>query len=227
MVERPRTLLAVLIVCDLGLVALYLLSNWTGSWALEQWFHINSEVSVPTWFSSSKLLLAALFVFLSAVHARDVGVSSSFLFLVAFGLLFISADETAQIHEKLTAISATHLPFIPLFEGHGAWITIYGTIGLILVGANIRNIADMWKGHRRAFLTFVSGFATLVLGAVLVEMAGYYGLFALAAAQLSLEEGLEMIGGSVIVVSSVILFRDFAGSRAGEAGAARGAFPGD
>lgn len=212
LLERPKSLLVRLLVLDIAFVAMFLLSIWSGSWTLMQWFNLDYERSVATSYSSAQLLVSGLLVLqtLSFYDARS-GPSRGFCMLVGLGLLFLSADEASSIHERLTPLAAKYAEFIPLFRGnHGAWITIYGVIALALALLNIRNIRSLWRHHRRMFILFGVGFGTLISGAVAIEVPGYYSLVPSDTAQLAVEEGLEMAGGSIILVSVSIFFSRFA-----------------
>lgn len=206
---RPGSILAVLLLVDLFLLVMFLTAVRSGSWMLMQWFDLDSEQSLTTWFASSQLLIAGLILLLAS--GQSVGAnrpSRSFCILVGLGLIFLSADEAASIHETLTLLVKERAAFMPLFRGdHGAWIFVYGVIGLILLAANLRNIAILYHHHRRALLTVAAGFVGLVAGSVLVEIAGYYAWLFSAPLQLTIEEGLELAGVSVMVFGFV-LFRN-------------------
>lgn len=206
LLQRPRALLVYLIALDLFFVIMFPLSSGSGSLTLAWWFDLDSENSIPTWYSSSQWLVSGLLVLLtSSFRTRDVRPTRAFCILVGLGLVFLSADEASMIHERLTPLAASHAEFIPMFRGdRGAWISIYGAIALLLAVLNFRNILSLWQHHRRATVVFCTGFATLVTGAVVIEAAGYYSLFASDTLQLMAEEGLEMVGGSIILVGTAL-----------------------
>lgn len=203
---HPRVLFFYLLSFNFFLTLMYSISILSGSWNLQQWFDLDGEISIPTWYSSSQLLVSGLLI-LAAIKYRYKGFSPrrDLYLIVGLGLIFLSADETSMIHERLTPLSAKYANFIPLFNGNrGAWITIYGVIFLTIFTSQIKNIVLMWHNYREAFVLFFLGLITLVAGAVLVEITMYYSLLPSAILQVSVEEFLEMVGGSIILISSVV-----------------------
>ncbi|MBS1302172.1 hypothetical protein [Loktanella sp. SALINAS62] len=81
---------------------------------------------------------------------------------------------------------------------------IYAVIGLLLTVFNLRNIIAMWTDFRRPLVVVCAGFVTLAAGGVGAEIAGYLSLFASDIVQLMVEEGLEMVGGSIMVVGAAL-----------------------
>lgn len=203
---HPRILLFYLLCFNLILSLMYTISVLSGSWYLQKWFDLNDEVSIPTWHSSSQLLVSGLLI-LAAIKYRHERFSPQrgLYLIVGLGLIFLSADEASIIHESLNSLSKKYATFVPLFDGrHGAWITLYGVLFLIIAISQIKNIELMWKNYRDSFVIFSVGLITLVAGAVLVEITMYYSLFSSSIVQVSIEEFLEMAGGSIILVSSLV-----------------------
>lgn len=219
LLERPQSLLVYLIALDLFFVIIFPLSIFSGSWTLAQWFDLNGEVSIPTWFATSQLLVAGLLILVTSSYRTSALPTRTFCMIVGLGLIFISADEASLIHERLTPLAARHAEFVPLFPGdHGAWISIYAVIGLLLTVFNLRNIIAMWTHFRRPLVVVCAGFTTLVAGGVAAEIAGYYSLFASDTVQLMVEEGLEMVGGSIMFVGAATFLNSHASLQATQTG---------
>lgn len=202
-------LLFYLVGFNLFLTLMYFMSILSGSWTLQQWFDLDGEIGIPSWHSSSQLLVSGLLI-LVAIKYRHEGFSPrrGLYLIVGLGLVFLSADEASMIHERLTPISKRYATFVPLFNGsRGAWITLYGALFIIICISQINNIALMWRNYRESFAIFSFGFLILVTGAALVEITMYYSFFSSAVIQVSIEEFLEMSGGSIILTSSLLFLK--------------------
>lgn len=212
---QPRTALTYLLLFNILFALMFPISIALDFWTIKQWFDLDGEVSIPTWYSSSQLLVSGLFILSSLKFRRTISPRPGFYFLVGLGLIFLSADEAASIHEKLTPLSAKYAHFVPLINGNqGAWITIYGVIFASAVLLNINSILVMWKNYREPLLIFIAGLSVLVSGAVLMEITMYYSLLPSKVLQLILEEFMEMTGGSLILISSFIFLNNHVAVRA-------------
>lgn len=195
----------------LGLEILLVILHMLGAsgllgYRLGLWFDLNREQSVGTWFSSAQLLVLALSLALAAPRSRSP--RPWFLSLMAAGFAFLSLDETISIHEGITAIARTHAHWLPEFPGgHGAWVAVYAVIGAIGLAITWRELLRLWSGYRTVAIVGGIGCATYVLGAVVAEVAGYVGLIPDGAWQVAMEEFLEMLGASLILLAALDLLR--------------------
>lgn len=206
---QPRPVFICLLWSNIFFALMFPISIEINLWTIKQWFDLDGEVSLPTWYSSSQLLVSGLLVLAALKFRRKESPSPGLYFLVGFGLIFLSADEASSIHEKLTPLSAKYAHFIPLIRGNqGAWITIYGVIFVFITMMNFKNILLMWKNYRISLLLFVIGLCVLVFGAVLMEITMYYSLLPSKVMQLIIEEFMEMTGGSIILMSSFVFFNN-------------------
>jgi hypothetical protein len=171
---------------------------------MQSLFDLNSEANVPTWFSSSALLVASLLLAAVGFVERARGRRDVGYWLVLSGIfLFISVDEVARLHERTT---------VPLREALGAGGVLYYS-WVILGGAFVLALAvAYWPFLRRlpsrTRILFVTAAVLFVGGALGVELiAGYYrdligpsyrdGLLEVALS--NLEEVMEMLGVVVFV----------------------------
>lgn len=204
--SRPRFVLGLLLACDLAvvLVFLYFLSPlWP--WGPSH-IHIldpNGEANLPTWYSSSKLLLAASTFLLAGWQARSV-------LLLAVGALALgmSADETANVHELAGFLLSQRLPpEWQLFELPSAhmWPYVYGmpvvVIVALLLGWLMRRDRSVgWADHARLVMSF-GVFFSGALGMELLQqhwasvLPTVFGVSAL----MLLEESLENVGASLLL----------------------------
>jgi hypothetical protein len=131
-------------------------------------FRLNREANVPTWFSSSILLLSALLLGSIAMsqHSLEARIWRHWM-LLAFVFLFLSMDETAQIHEMLVR-PTRHLLGLggPLYF---AWIVPVGASLILFVAVYARFLSGLPFKTRRLFL--LSGIL-YVAGALGLESIG-------------------------------------------------------
>lgn len=195
---------------ELFLVAMHLAANLSGSINLNRYFNLNNELTLASWFSAAQLLTTGLLMIIVAAFSDRHGwPSPRFCWVVGLGFIFLSLDETASIHESITELTRLYLSTWAqsLFNGqHGAWIFVYGALGLILGATMLRDLAIMWRHHRSYAVAIAVGFAILVAGGVIVEIGGYYRVLGRPMFQIALEEFLEMVGGTIILMGAIAFF---------------------
>lgn len=205
--QSARRLLLTLILCVLTLMLLYGLNQLAGkpSWHLSSVLDIDGEGSLPAWFSSMQLAATGVLLILASRLPSDRPVHMTrFLLLVGCGFVLLSADEAAELHERITLLTK-HLDWVPSFRGtRGVWIFVYGGLGVALLGLSLPLLRAWYGRQKEAVLILVAGFLLLVLGGVALEIIGYQfvrdrGLQTVYVLLTMAEETLEMLGGSVLV----------------------------
>lgn len=212
--DRARSCLALLVCCDLAvvLVFLFFLSPlWPWGPSHVHALDPNGEANVPTWYSSSKLLLAALSFVLAGRQARSV-------LLCAVGALALgmSADETANLHELAGLLLSQRLPpEWQLFELPSAhmWPYVYGmpvvVMAALVLGWLMRR--DRSVG-RDVHVRIVSSFGVFFVGALGMELLQQHwagplpAVFGVSTLML-LEESLENLGASLLLWTGLWVLR--------------------
>lgn len=164
-------------------------------------FNINRESSIPTWYASSLLLACAILLGLIAhnQYVRQAGERRYWIGL-ALIFLFLSIDEAAEIHERLTQpLQAVFNAGGPLFF---AWMIAYIPLVLVFGVVYFRFWLRLPPRTRRLFL--LSGVLYLG-GAVGVEMIGSNIWYQDGGTSLfystigTIEEFLEMLGAATLI----------------------------
>jgi hypothetical protein len=210
--ECQRTLLATLVLVELGLVLLYLGERLVGSpfWILHRLLDLDGEQSLGAWFSTLQLFAVGAVVL---AKARDPGslarLGPAFLYLVGLAFVFLSADEALSIHESITE-GLKRVAWLPRFEGgHGIWMPLYLATVVAFAVASRRRVQLLWREFRGAALFLFGGFALFLGGAAGVELIGYQFVWAQGslalAVEVAVEEALEMAGISVVLVGALRL----------------------
>jgi len=158
------------------------------------YFDLNMEQNIPTWYSSSMLLLCSLLLAAIAVSAKRSGYGLYWKGLF-FVLLFMSIDEATAIHEKV-AFALRELLNTNSFLYY-AWVLPYGTLVLLFGILYLTFLRDLPGQTRRLFIAASILFVGGALGGDVVE--GYYDTL-LGPSNLAtviavhIEETLEMLG---------------------------------
>ncbi len=170
--------------------------------------NLDAEASLSSWFSSSQLLLIGAVFAVAAYSRRNESVGSLFLATCALAFFFLSADEAASIHEKITLIFKG-VDFLPRFSGnHGVWIPIYLLAGVLFVIATHKSWLKLWRDRRDGTIVFLVGIALFVFGAVALEIVSYGSLRDISNRnyylyQVLFEEAFELAGVTTILIGTI------------------------
>jgi hypothetical protein len=213
--KKARTLFFTMLLVELLLVSFYWLDILLGSPVpvLHALVDLDGEGNLPAWFSSFQLALISLCLwFMVFRHRKPDRPSKTFFALLASGFLLWSADETAQMHERLTGwIGLRYVDWLPYFlNEHKALIALLIIMLLIIARLLWRDVAAFWQAYRRISLIAICGFCIVALGGAVLETIGYkYFLNGttplLYQAEVCLEEFFEMFGASLILYSASFL----------------------
>lgn len=163
-------------------------------WLLRELFDVDEEESIPTWFSSSLLLLTAVVLFVIA-HLSRKGKDryAMYWFVLGVGFAFMSVDEIAGFHETLNSITEI------------SW-AVPGMIVALLIGiAYLKFLSSL---PAPIAIRFMMSGAIFVGGAIGVELATEPYLYNDALDTLGynlwtpVEEGMEM-GGVILFLASL------------------------
>lgn len=213
--KQARKILFAMLFVELLLVASY----WTDILldspvaVLHALVDLDGEGNLPAWFSSFQLALISLSLwFLVFQHHKPAKPSRSFFALLASLFLLWSADETAQMHERLTGwIGLRYVDWLPYFlHEHKALVTLLLVALLAIVWLLRSDGFAFWQAHRRASLIALFGFCVVFLGGAVLETIGYKFFLngatpLLYQTEVCVEEFFEMFGASLILYSTSLL----------------------
>ncbi|MFO7716187.1 hypothetical protein [Desulfosarcina sp.] len=187
-------------------------------WPFLQWgplsnlFDLDREVSIPSWYASMQLFVVGSLLFLaSRNNQRRQHLPTSILITGSLFFIFLSADEGAAIHEKITTLSINFGVNWLLFKGnHGAWIPVYSILALSAVILAARQFRKLWRHFRREIRIAMLGVIVFVTGGVGLEVVSYLFLRSgsnkgLYRVEVACEEYLEMIGVSIMLYAVLLL----------------------
>ena len=160
-------------------------------------FDLDGEINVPTWFSSTLLLVAGfLLLYIGAASRRDGDRWARHWRVLAWIFLLLSADETSGLHGLLSGPLRSALRLSGVL--YHAWVLPVGAAVAVLGLAYLRFVASLPEPTRRLFI--VSG-VVYVVGAIGFELPE--GMYRTAFGQnvtiaygflTVLEETFEMVG---------------------------------
>ena len=172
-------------------------------------FDLNSENNIPTWYSSSALLLAsALLAMIALVKLQWQETYARHWVVLAVIFLFLSMDEAASIHEKGSELALLIMPSLVDFGYlsrylYFAWVVFGVPFVLLFSLAYLRFLIHLPAKTRSLFV--LAGII-YVGGALGVEMLGARDFYLygegrpLVHSMLILwEEGFEMFGIVVFI----------------------------
>jgi len=182
-------------------------------------FDLNSENNIPTWYSSSALLLAsALLAMIALVKLQWQETYARHWVVLAVIFLFLSIDEAASLHEKGSELALLIMPSIVDSGYLGRylyfpWVVFGVTFVLLFSLAYLRFLIHLPAKTRSLFV--LAG-VIYVGGALGVEMLGARDFYLygegrpLVHSMLILwEEGFEMFG----IVVFIYALTSYLGSR--------------
>lgn len=215
---------AVLLGLDLLLVAAYLGAVFSNRPlpSFVALLNLDGEGTVAVWYTSAKLLLAGVLFLGAATWATPRFAGRRFLAAVGIALLVLSLDETVGVHELLT-VELRRFESLPRFEGqHGLWIPFALVAVVAFLAATARSWSALWSRARPGTLLMGLGLALGLVGAVGLEIIGYEivrpsGSSVLYVIEVAAEEGLELLGASMLLLGSVRLLDDVIGGPTSEA----------
>jgi len=170
-------------------------------------FSLDSENSLPTWYSSTILLICCLLLAIIAIDKKQRGDRSAASWkALSFIFLLLSIDETASIHEIVDR--GLHL----LIDTSGFLYFAWVIPGILFVSACLFGFRKLLRSlPPKTCLMFVAaGFAYVggaigleVISAPLVEAQGRYNLMYLLLT--TVEESLEL-GGIIFFIYALLSY---------------------
>lgn len=198
-----RQLLGITVALSLMSLSIAVVGTATGHgrmMGLGRLFSVAAESNIPTWYSSSALLICAMLLGVIAAGKRAMGDRyTGHWRILAIALLFLSVDEAASIHE-LAGVAMDRLPKDGLMQL--SWV-LPAAVGMSIFGLMyVRFMFHLPPSTRRHLLLAALVFGTGALG---LEAVGGLWRTAHGAAGIglalmeTLEEFLEMAGVVILV----------------------------
>ncbi|MEQ1787529.1 MAG: hypothetical protein ABL966_10785 [Acidimicrobiales bacterium] len=211
--DDAKRCLKVLLAIEVVLAAIFVFTHTVvpGWGVIGSLFDVGLDLSIPSWFSTIQLFLVGAVFLLAAVNNHPQSrLPTAALLALAAGFVFLSADEGAGIHERITEEMAdADLTFL-LFKGnHGGWVVIYAVLAVVILVATRRWIALLWTDFRREATLGAMGVGIYLAGAAGLEVIGYQteegSKGTIDSLRIAVEELMEMAGVSTILYGALLL----------------------
>lgn len=213
---QPKKVLYVLLSIALALVALHLATQYAViNWQLSkqmtdilQKFNLDEEVSIPTWYAQTLLLLVGAIVLPIATKAIRTADKYRYHWVgIVVAAVYMSMDEGAALHELLIEPMQERFDISsgPLFF---AWLIPVGIIAVLLAIVYIR---FWWQLPKHVRTTLVVAAVLFLVGSIGMEMIsgdywqanGFENNFTYRVFN-AVEEGLEYIGVSLAAFAFLV-----------------------
>jgi hypothetical protein len=207
--RQARQVFASLICIELLLVTAYATDAWVQGprGELHAFIDLDGEGNLPTWFSSFQLALIAVCFWCLAARSRATQLPSRrFLRSCSAFFLLLSTDETAMIHERITAeLGSRYLDWIPgylLSHPFNAIVCVAVAVGCAT--AVYPQFRALYQKNPAATRIIFAGCLIYLAGGAVLESIGYKMLASgsspsLYRLEVACEEFLEMLGASFIL----------------------------
>jgi len=166
-----RKLIKNLCWVTLILISLHTVNGFLGRPFLQitQLVNLGWEGNLSTWYSSFLFIIAAFFSYQCAeASGRDFNLKH-FWKIAAFVFLFMSCDETAQLHEKFGFFINNHLIHSKTFA-FSPWPIFLGPFIIIFFIFFIWQIRIHFKSSKKAIFFLIAGIFIFLLSAVIFEL---------------------------------------------------------
>ena len=210
--QQAKLVFQTLILFELCMVILYVMDHIFLSFGKSHLIiDLDGELTFPSWFSGIQLFcIGFLLIIQHYKEPRLKNISLWFISLIGIGFMFLSLDEIILFHEKLS-LRAVPLDWLPRFKNNnGVWIPIYVALIVTFLIFSRQKIKDLLQYYRNEAAIFSTGLFLFLLGGVVLEIFAYQYLnlnelkkwYML---EVAFEEGLEMMGASVMLYASLLL----------------------
>lgn len=207
-----RSALIALLTLDVALIVAGGVSEYLGhpSFLVETRFGLDSEAAIPAWYASAKLLVVGAALWVLSVALGSARRPRRVVRLAALLFLAMSCDEAAGLHEAVDLMLREHVLSAQAIDAAREWQLalgglIVGVGGLLIAGAVVHAAVRALRECRAGAGALGLGFLVFVAGAVVVDLG--YALLpfvdSVAGTALALEEGLELVGASLMIYGAL------------------------
>lgn len=175
--------------------------GWNLLWTA---FDIGSEGNVAVWFASTMWLLVGALAALAALTSDRFRTSWWVFAAVAFAA---SADEAAQLHERLFFVGDHLAPLLPI-DLYYSWVIPGTVIALVVAALLLRLVLAL---RTRVTIGLIGSAVVFLLGALVIEsISGFVerdqGRSDLYVAIMYVEETFELVGVTWAVIALASMF---------------------
>jgi hypothetical protein len=219
--RRLPLLIALLFAADCALALIPVIDFAAGHpWPrLSNLFNLDTEQTIPTWYSSMQWFCAGAMFASFASHAWHRHMRGALcITALALACLVFSVDEIAEIHERLgfaaDALMSGGTRKDTALWSTGLWPFLIGIPVIAAIAVVVRGTRHIFLARApRALVLLIAGFIVMFTGAVGVELVANFvsadKQSAAFLAQVVVEETMEMLGVTLIAWSAFSLLEAY------------------
>jgi hypothetical protein len=209
-------IISVLFISDIIFGLIYLLLYKFGdplpNHTLVKLFDLNGEANLPAWYSSMQLFgISILFEVFAYYNFNKHDLHSWSLVLLAVLFFILSADEVAQIHERIGKIIDIVFPKFArnenFFKNTGIWMFVVGIPFIVVLIFLLKSSWTYFRNYKGISIRLIIGMIIWLFGALVAE--SFSNLWEQGTksfvVEVYFEESCEMIGETFIFWASYIL----------------------
>ena len=208
-------LILVLFLIDIGFCVAYFINYIIGqpSYKLTVVLDLNSEKSLGTWYSSTQYFCLFILSAIFSYHKFSKNSKSFSLLIFPIMFLFMSIDESIQIHEWIGYKSDIFLPGGSregtFFHKTGIWMFVVGLPFIVLFLLLAYSLKNHFSENTSRLKKLVIGMVVMLTGALGIEIISNFAEFGPLVIVVAFEEGLEMIGATTMLWALYDVTKDY------------------
>jgi len=193
-----KSFVQILCVIAGGLVIVNLICASLGHpiWNIHRLIYLSAESNFSTWFTSMMLFVGAYFTYECSTLIPKGEIEKRWWQLTALGVLLLSCDEVAMIHEHFGAQLTKYT--IGAEVRASSWVVILGPVALVILVSFFFFMSKYLVKSPKAFKWLALGFFMYLGGALVLEFflnpITESGIGWLMYMEKTLEETFEMFG---------------------------------
>ncbi|MBN4054496.1 hypothetical protein JYT87_02180 [Nitrospira defluvii] len=201
--KLPHTVMIFLLI-DIGLCIAYTINHLSGhSFSkLTSLLDLDGENSIASWYSSTQFFCVFISSAIFSYHKIRENSKSFPLIVLPIMFLLMSIDESVQIHEwlglKSDILFSSGSRIGTPFQNTGIWMFVFGLPFLALFLLIVYSLKHHFSDKPFAFEKLVIGMIIMLIGALGFETLSNFIGKGFLFIEIVLEEGLEMIGVTVM-----------------------------
>ena len=203
--KRLPRLVMIFFLIDIGLCVAYVINDLIGKThsKLTDILNLDAESSLSAWYSSTQFFCIFILSAIFSYHRIRKNRKSLLLIVLPIMFLLMSIDECVQIHEWLGAKSDILFPSGSrkgtFFQYTGIWMFVFGLPFLIFFLLLAHSLKQHISDKASSLKKLVIGMAIMLAGALGFELLSNFVAARFWFIEVTFEEGLEMIGATVML----------------------------
>ena len=173
-------------------------------------FNIRTEGNIPAYYSSITILFASFLLGFISLFRKTNGLSYSLWLILSIIFLYLSIDESVQLHERVGDVFERNFNFTGYLSW--GWVVPYGL--LLIIFSVVYYFKFLPQLPKKFFWLFIISGSIYVIGAIGFEMLAAKNYNSANFSEIlnviyySIEEFLEMLGIALFIYSLLLYIKE-------------------